>query len=92
MAEITLLIPEEVYQKMKEHKGVEWSEVVRDAIMDYIYRLEERKLEVTTAELLEELGEEFAEDLAKISMEEAVKSYEKMREKKWKRFYTIQAV
>jgi predicted hydrocarbon binding protein len=92
MAEITLLIPEEVYQKMKEHKGVEWSEVVRDAIMDYIYRLEERKLEVTTAELLEELGEEFAEDLAKISMEEAVKSYEKVREKKWKRFYTIQAV
>jgi predicted hydrocarbon binding protein len=92
MAEITLLIPEEVYQKMKEHKGVGWSEVVRDAIMDYIYRLEERKLEVTTAELLEELGEEFAEDLAKISMEEAVKSYEKMREKKWKRFYTIQAV
>jgi len=32
-------------------------------------------MEVTTEELLEELGEEFAADLAKISMEEAVRSY-----------------
>ena len=29
-----------------------------------------------------------AEDLAKISMEEDVKSYKEMREKGWERFYT----
>ena len=28
-----------------------------------------------------------AEDLAKISMQEAVKSYKEMREKEWERFY-----
>ena len=88
MPEITLSISEEGYKKMKEYKGVGWSKVVRDAIMDYIYRLEGQKIEVTTEELLEELGEEFAEDLAKISMEEAVKSYKEMREKEWRRFYT----
>ena len=49
-------------------------------------------MEVTTEELLRELGEEFADDLAKIRMEEAVKSYKEMREKEWKRYYTIQAV
>jgi len=92
MAEITFLLPEEVHKKMKEHEGVGWSEVVIDAIMDYIYRLEGRKMEVTTEELLEELGEEFAEDLAKISIEEAMESYKEMREKEWKRFYTIHAV
>jgi deoxyhypusine synthase len=74
------------------HEGARWNEVVKDAIMDYIHRLEERKMEVTTEELLRELGEEFADDLAKISMEEAVKSYKEMREKEWKRYYTIQAV
>jgi len=75
MVEITFLIPtEEVHKKMKEHEGVRWSEVVRDAIMDYIYRLEAQKIEVTTEELLEEPGEEFEEDLGKISMEDAVRN------------------
>jgi len=44
---------------------------VRKAIVDYVYRLEEDKLEVTTEELLEELGSEFEKDLSEISFEEA---------------------
>ena len=92
MPDITLSIPEEVYKKMKEHKGIGWTEVVRKAVVDYLYRLEKGKLEVTTEELLEELGSEFAKDLSKISFEEAVEFYEKMRDKEWRRFYTIQAV
>ena len=92
MAEITLRIPEEVYNKMKKHEEVSWSEVVKEAILEYIHRLEERKMEVTTEELLEELGEEFAKELSEISFEEAVRSYEVMREKEWKRYYSIQAV
>ena len=92
MPDITLSIPEELYKKMKEHRGIRWTEVVKKVIMDYIYRLEEGKLEVTTEELLEGLGSEFEKDLSEISFEEAVGLYEKMREKEWGRFYTIQAV
>jgi len=77
---------------MKEHSGIRWTEVIRNAIMDYIHRLEEGKLEVTTEELLEELGSDFEKDLSEISFEDAVGLYEKMREKEWSRFYTIQAV
>ena len=91
MAEITLVIPEEVYKKMKEYDGVGWSEVVQDAILDYIYHLEGRNREITTEELREELGTDFVEDLANIDVEEAVKLYKEMREKEWTRFYTIQA-
>ena len=66
---------------------------MRKAIVDYVYRLEEDKLEVTTEELLEGLGSEFEKDLSEISFEEAAGLYEKTREKEWKRFYnTIQAV
>jgi len=92
MPDITLSISEEAYKKMKEHRGIRWTEVIRDAIMDYIPRLEEGKLEVTTEELLEGLGSEFEKDLSEISFEEAVGLYEKMRKKEWSRFYTIQAV
>lgn len=92
MPDITLSIPEEVYKKMREHKGVKWTEVVRKAIVDYVERLEVGKLEVTTEDLLKELGREFAEGLSEISFEEAVELYEKTRDKEWRRFYTIQTV
>jgi hypothetical protein len=92
MPDITLSIPEELYKKMKEHRGIGWTEVIRNAVMDYIHRLEEGKLEVTTEELLEVLGSEFEKDLSEISFEEAEGLYEKMRDKEWKRLYTTQAV
>ena len=92
MPNITLSIPEEVYKKMKEHKEIRWTEVVKKDIMDYIHHLEEGKHEVTTEELLEELGSEFAKELSEISFEEALEFYENMRDKEWRRFYTIQAV
>jgi len=91
MPEITLSIPEDVYKKMKEY-DVKWNKVLKDAIISYIRRLEKHGLEATTEELLAELGEDFMKELSEISFEEAVSAYEKMREKEWKRLYTIQAV
>ena len=88
MPDITLSIPEDVYKKMREHKGISWAEVVRKAIVDYVYRLEVGKQELTTEELLKELGKEFAEGLSEISFEEVVEFSEKMRVKEWKGFYT----
>ena len=82
MPEITLSIPEEVYKIMREHKGIRGTEVLKGAIVDYIYRLEEDKPEVTTEMLLEEFGREFANDLSKISFEESVEFYERTREVK----------
>ncbi|MGB2842198.1 MAG: hypothetical protein WBC40_06945 [Halobacteriota archaeon] len=76
MPDITLSIPEELYKKMEEHRGIRWTEVMKKAIMDYVYRLEASKLEVTTEELLEELGSEFEKELSEIRFEEAVGLYE----------------
>jgi len=71
---------------------VKWNEVLKDAIISYIRRLEKHGLEATTEELLAELGEDFMKELSEISFEEAISAYERMREKEWKRPYTIQAV
>ena len=35
MANMTLSIPEDVYQIVKSHKEIRWSEVARRAIVDY---------------------------------------------------------
>lgn len=86
MPNITLSIPEQLYRKMKKHKEIKWSEVIRKAIADYIKRLEESKLEISTDDLLKELG--IAEELNEINIEKAAEYYKKMREEEWRRFTT----
>ena len=39
MTNITLHIPDNVYELMKRHKEVRWSEVARRAIVDYTNKL-----------------------------------------------------
>jgi len=86
-----LSIPDEVYQKMKKYKEVKWSEVVGRAILEYLRKLEEGGLVITTRELLDVLSSEFKEKLDKISLEDFEKAYEGMREEEWKRTSMIQA-
>jgi hypothetical protein len=90
MTNITLSIPNEVHFKMKIHKEIRWSEVVRRAITDYIGKLEEKGSEITTKDLLEELGDDFKKNLSKLSFEKAEKEYKKMRDAEWKRVSSIQ--
>ena len=65
--------------------------MARRAIMEYLRRIEEPYL-TSSDELLKELGSGFAEDLAKISFEKAVKHYEGMRGAEWVRSCTTRAV
>ena len=88
MPNITLSIPEDVYRKMKKYGEVRWSEVVRKAIVEYLRRLEEGGFELTTRELLDELGEDFRESLKKLSFEDSLRGYERMREAEWRRSST----
>ncbi len=90
MTNITLSIPYEVHIKMKMHKEIRWSEVVRKAITDYIGKLEDRGSEITTKDLLEELGDDFRKNLSELSFEKAEKEYKKMRDAEWKRVSSIQ--
>jgi len=89
MPNITLSIPEDVYRRMKKYREVRWSEVVRKAIVEYLRRLEEGGFELTTKELLDELGEDFKESLKKLSFEDSLRGYERMREAEWRRSSTI---
>ena len=72
MPNITLSIPEDVYRKMKKYGEVRWSEVARKAIVEYLRKLEEGGFELTTRELLDELGESFRESLKKLSFEDSL--------------------
>lgn len=90
MTNITLSIPNEIYARMKMHREIRWSEVVRRAITEFIGKLEERGFETTTKDLLEELGDDFRKSLNELSFEKAAKGYKKMRDTEWKRVYSTQ--
>ncbi len=90
MTNITLSIPDEVHKKMKMHREIRWSEVVRRAVIDFMRKLEDEGFEITTKDLLEELGDDFRKTLNELSFEKAAKAYEKMRDAEWKRVFTTQ--
>ena len=46
--------------------------------------------EITTNDLLEELGKDFKKTLSELSFEKAAKGYNKMRDAEWNRVFTIQ--
>jgi Arc/MetJ-type ribon-helix-helix transcriptional regulator len=91
MPNITLSIPDDIYKKMKKYSEIKWSEVVRKAIVDYLKKLEESKTEISTKDLLKELGNDFKKSLDDLELEKAIDGYKKMRDVEWKRISTIRA-
>jgi len=87
MANITLSVPEELRRRIKKHREVRWSEVIRGAIIEYLNKLEGGSRE--TEELLT-IVERDGIDLSTVTVEEAVRYYRKMRHLEWQRSSTIQ--
>ena len=80
MAHITLSIPDEVYETMKKHPEIKWSEVARKSIVEKTLHL---KKTITSKELLQLLPVKIREGIEK--SKDDPKFYEKVREKGWKR-------
>ena len=82
MPTLTLSIPKEVYERMKKHKEIKWSEIARRAIILYLEKLKERS---TSKEILSSLPEEVKNMIEKTSEKEFKGFYKSLREKEWKR-------
>ncbi|MFA4701940.1 hypothetical protein [Pyrococcus kukulkanii] len=85
MPNITLSIPQEIYEKMKKHKEIRWSEVARRAIVEYLEKIEKGGLEISSEDLLKMLGEDFRKRIEEIPIEKYEEYYKKAREAEWKR-------
>jgi Arc/MetJ-type ribon-helix-helix transcriptional regulator len=87
----TVRMPKHLAKKMKEHKEINWSEVARRAIEEYLKTIEETETRVPASKILDELQAEgiTKEDLQPLELEKEL--YKKMARKEWKRHSTIQA-
>ena len=89
----TMRIPRKLAEKMRKYKEINWSEVIRRSIKEYLEKLEETRTIVDAHELLEELIVQGidSKDLEPKGYEEEMKYYRAIGEKEWKRLSTTQA-
>jgi Arc/MetJ-type ribon-helix-helix transcriptional regulator len=84
----TVRIPKRLAERMRKHSEINWSEVVRRSIEEYLRMLEEIKYREHSEELIERLGVS-KDDLRPMSADEEMRMYELMREREWKRLSSM---
>lgn len=90
MANITVSIPKELYEKMKRHSEVRWSEVVRKALANCVDRLEIVEGGVVPMRKLAKKLKDSGVDISSIDLDKAIEYYEEGRKLEWKRLSTTQ--
>lgn len=92
MAHITLSIPDKLYDEMKRHPEIKWSEAARRGIQD---RLLAVKGVIKGSEWLNTLPESIRNginELKKFSTEDWKKWHKKVKEREWKRMKSLMQV
>ena len=79
MVNITISVPQELYDKMKKYSEVRWSEVVRKALADYVRRLETVEGGVVSSEKLATMLKDANLDVSCVDLEKAVEYYEEAK-------------
>jgi hypothetical protein len=80
MTNMTISIPSKLYEKMKKHSEIKWSEDVRKSIVDYINKIEIVKGSVVPSSSLLAMLKDSNIELSNITLEKATEHYEKNRD------------
>ena len=81
MAHITLSIPDEVYNEIKEHPEVKWSEVARASMINYLKKI---KGAMHSKDLLELLSPEAKKAIRTVDEKKAKELHKKVVDEEWK--------
>jgi hypothetical protein len=81
MAHMTLSLPDEVYEEIKEHPEIKWSEIARASIIAYLKRL---RGSTSSKEILALLSPEAQESIKDTDEKKAKKLHKKMVDEEWK--------
>lgn len=91
MPNMTLSVPQDVYERMKRRRDVKWSEVARRAILERLEHLEGPVGFHTSTTELKRMIAEAGVELERIPIHRAIGHYKRARKLEWKRTSTIQA-
>jgi hypothetical protein len=77
MVNITVPIPQELYEKIKKYPQTDWNKITNKAIADYIERLEKTDGKIVSAEKLAGMLRESNLDVSCVDLDKAIECYEK---------------
>ena len=77
MVNITVSVPQDLYDKMKRYSEVRWNDVARKALTEYVARLEIVEGVVVPSEKLAAMLKDAGLDVSNIDLDKAVEYYEK---------------
>lgn len=86
MPEISIEISKDVKNQMNKHKEINWNEVIEKTIKDYL-----KKLETINSVPIQELRKQLEAEglnLEKLTHEQNIDLYKKMRDAEWNRTYS----
>ncbi len=86
MPEISIEISKGVKNQMNKHKEINWNEVIEKTIKDYL-----KKLETINSVPIQELRKKLEAEglnLEKLTHEQNIDLYKKMRDAEWNRTYS----
>jgi hypothetical protein len=83
----TVRLPRKLYERVKKHREINWSIVVRRSIEEYLGGIEGSIVEESSEGILEDLLKRGVtlEDLKPLSPEEEEKLYRELRDRTWER-------
>ena len=83
----TIRLPKEILEAMRKHKDVNWSQVIRESIIEYLKRLEEMERVESSESLLNKLIEKGVkmEDLQPLDYDDEVRLYREVLKREWRR-------
>lgn len=82
---ITLSIPKELYEQMKKHREINWSEVARRSIEEKLNEMKDVTEGKELAKKLDPQTRTILEAISKLPKKDWMVYYRKMREREWKR-------
>jgi hypothetical protein len=87
MPHITLSIPQSVYETMKKHPEVKWTQIAREKLVEYA---DEIQGITTTNAIRRGLGPAFVKSIAKDYGEDDKTALKRIKEAKWNRMTSSQ--
>ena len=84
-AHITLSVPSQLYEEMKKHKEINWSEIARKSIEEKLSELKDITEGKELAKKLDPETRRTLEEISKLPKKDWINYYRKVREKEWKR-------
>ncbi len=86
MVHITLSVPQDLYDKMRRHPEIKWTEVARKAIGEYLSKLGAKS---TAGEIFDMLTPDAKQKLGRVSQKRAKRYFLKVERREWKRLKSL---